>query len=253
MSEDYPEIPNRFLRYSDYSYILFKQLRQEFERIYCDLFQGKVHTAGKKENYITRIHWSRDWEYPWAVVHSGVQEGHKVLDCGCGGPPFLPYLALQGVQCYGIDIYTGEWTKRVLWRRIVSRILGRPQNSLRHYGIHPQKIIKKPLYMITGSFTHLPFSDCSFDRVFCISVLEHLEKDKALQGVIEMSRVLKKEGRLLITMDYEGRHVHPTMLESLEKVIEASGLQLYGSKDFSRPDDSERPGTYDVAGLVLKK
>ena len=65
--------------------------------------------------------------------------------------------------------------------------------------------------------------------------------------------VLRKNFRLLITLDYDGEHVHKTMKKSLKDIIKFSGLELFGEEDYSLPDEDERPGNYNVAGLVLTK
>lgn len=48
-----------------------------------------------------------------------------------------------------------------------------------------------------GDVTNLPFEDGTFDEVLCFAVLEHVEDD--YKAVSEISRVLKKEGLLIIT------------------------------------------------------
>lgn len=253
MSKINAEVPNRFLRTSDYSSVVYQSLRKEFECLYSNVFKGKIHTFGAKTTYKTKIHWSRDWEYPWAVTNSGVQAGQRILDCGCGGPPFLPFMASYGLECFGIDTNAGQWFKRSRIKLLLDRLRCRPINNLRHYNTDPRKAIGKKINFVAGSFTDLPFIDSFFDRIFCLSVLEHLDKKIALAGLAEMARVLKKNGRLLMTIDYDGDHVHKTMKKSLKDIIKFSGLELFGEEDFSLPGEDERPGNYNIAGLVLTK
>jgi ubiquinone/menaquinone biosynthesis C-methylase UbiE len=52
-----------------------------------------------------------------------------------------------------------------------------------------------------GDITSLPFKDEEFDVVSCVSVLEHMSKDDQLKSIKEMSRVVKKGGKLIITYD----------------------------------------------------
>jgi SAM-dependent methyltransferase len=47
---------------------------------------------------------------------------------------------------------------------------------------------------------HLPFPDGSFDAVLCLDVLEHLALLDQPRAVAEMARVLKPEGRLLMSV-----------------------------------------------------
>ena len=48
-------------------------------------------------------HWSRRWEYPWAVLNADLQAGMRVLDIGSGGSPFPVYLGMSGFECYAAD------------------------------------------------------------------------------------------------------------------------------------------------------
>jgi predicted SAM-dependent methyltransferase len=48
----------------------------------------------------------------------------------------------------------------------------------------------------------MPFRDRSFDTIFATEVLEHLDNDTLDKCIIEINRVLKKEGHLIITVPY---------------------------------------------------
>jgi ubiquinone/menaquinone biosynthesis C-methylase UbiE len=54
--------------------------------------------------------------------------------------------------------------------------------------------------------TRLPFNDVELDAIYCISVLEHVERPE--NTVREIARVLKPEGRLILTIDLDlnGKH-----------------------------------------------
>lgn len=61
----------------------------------------------KKSLLIQKIvgynHWSRAWEYPWAVNAANIEKRSRVVDVGGGGSPFSDYLAKFGHDCYVID------------------------------------------------------------------------------------------------------------------------------------------------------
>ena len=97
------------------------------------------------------------------------------------------------------------------------------------------------------------FEDEFFDKVFCISVVEHMPKQVAYDGMKEMARVLKKGGLLVVTVDDDGPHVNPEFSGKYRDLIEASGLELYGASDFTKPDPEDVPGIYNVVGFILKK
>jgi len=68
-----------------------------------------------------------------------------------------------------------------------------------------------------------------------------------------MARVLKKGGLLVTTIDNDGPHVNPKLVGSYKKLIEASGLELYGTSNFDKPNPLKVPGTYNVVGFILRK
>lgn len=57
-----------------------------------------------------------------------------------------------------------------------------------------KKVDSKNIVAVQGNVLHLPFDDESFDLVFSCGVLEYVPLD---DGLREMSRVLKKDGRLV--------------------------------------------------------
>lgn len=119
--------------------------------------------------------WSRVWEYPFAILNSDIYTGLKVLDAGCGGSPLLSYFLKYGCETYGIDL-------------VNCRV--RP-------GLHFRK----------ADIRKLPFPQDFFDRISCISVLEHIWKvpervaDNPMTAINELLRVLEPGGLLTITLD----------------------------------------------------
>lgn len=119
--------------------------------------------------------WSRIWEYPFAILNSEISSKLKVLDAGCAGSPLLSYFLKHRCETYGIDL------------------VNCPPRS----GLHFQK----------ADIRKLPFPENFFDRVFCISVLEHIWKipekigDDPMIAIKELMRILKPGGLLIITTD----------------------------------------------------
>lgn len=100
----------------------------------------------------------------------------KVLDAGCGRGFYVHALTAFPFikKIYGVDIdkkYIEIAKKNSLDKRVV--------------------ISKASLYT-------LPYSDNYFDFIICSEVLEHLERDYA--ALVELKRVLKKNGTLIITV-----------------------------------------------------
>ena len=270
---------NRFLNSQDYRLLSFIALRKEFESLYSDVFGKIPETYGSKYQNQSRIHWSRDWEYPWAVLSSHVLAGERVLDCGCGGSPLLPFLAKHGCMAYGIDTYEHKRRSLLQYYRDLFKKAGKysvqpksgsrkkrgysdyislffkclkGENNLWYYRKDPNKMGFR-IRFFRESLTDMHFENNFFDKVYCISVIEHLKKDDAYRGMKEMARVLRPRGLLTMTLDNDGPHVNPDLVGKYMDLIRASGLRLHGKSDFTLPEKENLPGKYNVLGIVLEK
>jgi SAM-dependent methyltransferase len=196
------------------------------------------------------LHPSKRWEYPWALQRAGQLPGSRVLDAGCGGSIFPVYLASIGMQTTACDV-------------VLPPGLDRLNESFIQY--------------IQGDLTALPLADSIFDAIFCISVLEHLEEKGAVTALMELRRVLRPGGRLLLTTDYcedsnaeiwyegEGRRFlvdwHLFDESRLRRFLtQAEGFELEGELDLSVDWDRTRMVMrrfhgypYTTVGIVLKK
>jgi 2-polyprenyl-3-methyl-5-hydroxy-6-metoxy-1,4-benzoquinol methylase len=136
----------------------------------------------------------RHWEYPWAIEHSNLSGKMSILDVGCGFSLFPMYLAKRGLSVTAIDLDSVETT-------MLSPFLA---------GLVAARVD----YQI-GNAVELDFPDNTFDRVYCISVLEHIEEEKRNGRLVnyhkrsldviaigQMLRVLKPGGLLVITVDW---------------------------------------------------
>lgn len=112
--------------------------------------------------------WSRMWEYPFVVLNSKLEPGQEVLVAGCCGDELPGYFSQRKMRVTGIDL----------------------QNCGRDF-----------FRFIEGDLRNMPFADQLFDHVFCISVLEHLKTDP-FKAFMELVRVCKSGGRVIITTDY---------------------------------------------------
>jgi ubiquinone/menaquinone biosynthesis C-methylase UbiE len=138
------------------------------------------------------FHWSRRYEYPYAIMNTEPGEdvkGFKVLDCGAGLNPVQFYLAMKGYEVYSLDRDLSALEK-------VARFKSKTRLSALH-----------PTY---GNIIGLPFPCEYFDRVLCISVLEHvlenapsdIDTDIVLKACVnELLRVAKPGGLVIVTVD----------------------------------------------------
>jgi 2-polyprenyl-3-methyl-5-hydroxy-6-metoxy-1,4-benzoquinol methylase len=143
-------------------------------RLCLDTFTGEL----KEEHKNSALHWSRCFEWPWAVINSELTRGETVLDAG-GGHGVLQYaLAKRCDYVVNMDMNV---------------------RSLSAAAANKERLVVPHLDLVIGDITKIPSPDENFSRVFCISVLEHME-DWA-QGMNELLRVLKPGGFLMLTLD----------------------------------------------------
>ncbi len=118
--------------------------------------------------------WSRGYEYAWAMQYA--EAGLVVADMGCGWMyrPFKDALAEACQFVYAVDV----------------------DKRLRHQDRADN------MALVTADITKdIPgIQDGQLDRVFCISVLEDLG-DKAALALKEFSRVIKPDGKIVLTFD----------------------------------------------------
>jgi len=117
--------------------------------------------------------WSRPYEYAWAM--SFCDPDAVALDAGCGVPhPFKVHLASACREAHACDTDPDA--------ALVAALIP----SLR---------------FTLASVVDLPYRDGMFDRVFCVSTLEHLGPDGQAAAMREFARVLRPGGFVVLTVD----------------------------------------------------
>jgi SAM-dependent methyltransferase len=228
-------------------------------------------------------HWSRAWEYPWAVVAAGLGgagdagmgaagstgagaggsglRGLRTLDVGGGGSPFSIWLATRGHEA---------WVADPSLDRNASFVFDRDRDLYRNL----RAVAKRALFAVAGihSLWGLPdrgerrgvrytpdradaltFPDRHFDRVFSLSVMEHIPVGIWPACMHEFVRVLAPGGRLVITLDMTREEADD---RRYRRLVEACPLRLAGDPDYPVPIDPadgqrRHPGHgYETIGLV---
>lgn len=165
---------------------------------------------------IATKHFSRVYEYPYAVDHlRKVGKNGRILDCGCGTTSFQFYLAKQGFEVHAVDD----------WLPCLEKVADLKRRS--------NLTNLNPTF---GSVFKLPFADSYFDGATCISVIEHalLSYENPvviLKGAInELLRVLKKGAPLVLTFDVnfgaEQRHLVPSEYAKLCEILKIEPTPL---------------------------
>jgi len=104
----------------------------------------------------------------------------KILDIGCGnGRNLIPFLK-QGFKGAGLD-FSGEMIKNA-------------QALLKKNHLSARSDLKE------GEMQALPYADESFDYLTSIASFHHLKEADRKVALLEMRRVLKKDGLLLMTV-----------------------------------------------------
>jgi SAM-dependent methyltransferase len=232
-------VVGHYLTQHDLTIVGYRSILNELKLILRSL-NLKTCGYGKKSGKSYTIHFSRDWEWPWAIMQSEVRKGDVVLDVGCGCTPFLPYLARYGCKCYGIDPNPDYDIK--------THGLDRVTNDFFSY---VKNIMGLTIRFRKEGMEKMSFADNFFDVVYCISVLEHVDSSNTCAGLKEMVRVLKPKGKLVITIDVDGGHVENR--DILKELLNIPGTRIWGNVSLAMPVPKEAGGTYHVFGIVLVK
>ncbi len=201
---------NSFL-YAASDVILSEIKKSRSLRRYANFLQRKIMDNHIKKGKISTSHfdviWTKDLvtsstlpypvrrvEYPWALFNAELHKPLKILDVGSGISLFPMYLSLQGHEVFSID------NDKTLMKRLAPKMAEWVHAKV-NYGV--------------GDAVTINFGDNTFDRVFCISVLEHLEEERVngkyvnfhrqdldIEAINEMLRVLKPGGLLILTFDW---------------------------------------------------
>lgn len=185
------------------------------------------------------------WEYPWVASNLKLEKGMRVLDAGCGRSPLQYMLCDIGCEVYGVDLFEN------------SKWHGIDQNLASLFGCN--------IKYRNESIANIGYPDNTFDRVCCVSVIEHCRAqnvsnelmtqqtaaDKELQKNImnEMIRVLKPGGRLVVTVDFNMPRSN-CLLESnvdVAELLRVPGAKMTGSR-CTEPFPGEEG--FDPYGLI---
>ena len=133
--------------------------------------------------------WSRRYEYPHILKELKKSDCVKVLDAACGSyHPFKFALAQSGFETYACDLCNLDFN-------MLKEAIGK-----RGYCLS-----EKEYYMVNFSkqdISNTNYASEFFDAVVCISVIEHLPKALVSKCISEFYRILKKGGKLYLTIDY---------------------------------------------------
>ncbi|WP_339305062.1 class I SAM-dependent methyltransferase [Paenibacillus sp. FSL R5-0519] len=169
--------------------------------------------------------WSRPYEYEWARRFA--RSDDVVLDAACGiSHPFKFWLA---EHCR--EVHACDWDERILSEEAIRLDIASDFGELAAQDLPESTLFR--LHRAKANLAQLPYESGKFDRVFCISVLEHLDTGTMLRAFREFARVLKPNGQLIATFDVP--EMRPDLLETIMAV---TGLNIKDKLNVEEPDDA---------------
>ncbi len=121
---------------------------------------------------------SRYLEFPETLRELAARPGERVIDLA--SPKLVAVsLARRGVEVVSVDELESEIE---IWRRLAGDTPG--------------------LRFEIADGRALPFADASFDHAYSISVIEHIPGDGDAAALLELARVIRPGGRIVVTLPY---------------------------------------------------
>lgn len=202
------------------------------------LLRGGV-TLGLKTTLSPIGYW-RCVEIPWALAALSPSRGKTILDIGSPKLPSIFIAKKQHAIVYATDI----WNYFITTYTFFSELSGITVSQ----GFDSKNSSSQIIFEIQDG-RNLSYPDCSFDKVYSISVLEHIAEDGDQATMLEIARVLKPGGKAIVTVPFAPKY------ENVYVKRDVFGRKVGDKKElfFERYYDSEtlRKRLIDPSGLNL--
>ena len=170
-------------------------------------------------------------KYKFRKVNQFIESGDRVLDIGCGDGSFLIQSIGDVHNLTGIGIDTAGKQIDYANSRIIQ--LGLSQLSF---------------LSLENGVENLPFEDDSFDVVTSIEMIEHIHPYVVAQKLSEMRRVLKPNGRLLLTTPN-----YRSLWPLIEKIVDTVSPVKYADQHINKYTPSSFVKSVEAAGFEIQK
>lgn len=143
----------------------------------------------------------------WAEMAQHLHHGASILDLGCGSGRDVSYFASRGFDVVGIDY-------AVQLLRLAWNFTDRP--------------------LVLADFRSLPFRASSFDAVWALASLQHVQRQRIRHVLSEIHRVLKAQGLLFSSIkggsgdnvDKRGRYNALYQQREWESILRSTGYDI---------------------------
>jgi len=171
------------------------------------------------ELILPKTWWSRPFEYQFCL--NQIKSNDIILDAGCGiEHPFKIEAARRCKKVIAIDS-----DPRLMDLKKIDKIEYKSGSI-----VESSKIIEEKV-----------------DKIFCISVLEHMSTEDVIKSLDDFSNCLQPKGNIILTVDY------PTLTpQYLIKLIDSMNLEIVGKYDYEMRNNLITDGTLNVFTMVLK-
>lgn len=143
---------------------------------------------GFQNNSYTRIH-----EYPWAFLTARLEPGMRVVDVGGGISGFQYVVAMHGCDVVDVDPTARDDDNMWSTHGFVNLTPRQHEMLNQVFGTHVR--------LVADRLQDVDLEAGSFDRVFCLSVLEHVSGDEGKEIMAACARLLRPGGRAVLTVD----------------------------------------------------
>jgi SAM-dependent methyltransferase len=140
--------------------------------------------------------WSRPYEYAWASQFVG--KDLVVLDAACGvSHPFKWLLGSTCKETWACDIDPILQDPDRIFQEVREDLGEQAYQALRQ-----DPSLFRSVRLVCASICSLPSFMPKFDRIFCISTLEHMNPKDQKRVLLEFANQLTPNGLLILTVDY---------------------------------------------------
>lgn len=182
-------------------------------------FRGPMNREGIKRLVIP-MDMPRFFELSNTLQELCISSGERIFDLSSAKLLAAFISEKIGGEVVAVDM----WAKEILrWKSLL---------SIAHSG---KSFWKRRLLLGVMDGRALPFPDSEFDKIYSISVIEHIPEDGDGKAVMELARILKPGGVLVLTVPYSNTYWE----EYVGKEIYGEGREPAKSVFFARYYDED--------------